>query len=188
MSSKRPYDPYDSFKKYSELWEKQINDFIFLWTNNNEFVKMANLGTDVQSRFQETLKKNQEAFASVLNFPTKSDVANVANLTIQADEKIETLEEQIWALQDSVKSQSKEIESVIEVSKEIIKLTKQLKTELVKSKKDQVDTKDLQSELQEIRQELFKLNSFKEDFEILKGRIEKDNEEEPVLAGSGSSK
>lgn len=188
MPSKNSFDPYDTFKKYSELWEKQINEFIYLWTDNNEFVKMANLGTDAQSRFLETLRKNQEAFASVLNMPTKNDVANVANLTIQADEKIESLEEQIWALQDSVKSQSKEIESVVEVSKEIIKLTKQLKTELVKTKKEQVDSKDLQSELQEIRHELFKINSFKEDFEILKGLIENDQVREPVLAGAGSSK
>jgi predicted RNase H-like nuclease (RuvC/YqgF family) len=188
MPSKSSFDPYDSFKKYSEMWEKQINEFIYLWTDNHEFVKMANLGTDVQSRFLETFKKNQETFASVLNMPTKNDVANVANLTIQADEKIESLEEQIWALQDSVKSQSKEIESVVEVSKEIIKLTKQLKIELVKTKKEQVDSKNLQSELQEIRNELFKINSFKEDFEILKSLIEKDQVGEPELVGTGSPK
>ena len=151
MSTNRQYDPYDSFKKYSEIWEKQINDFIFLLSNNNEFVKMSKVGTDSHSRYVELLKKNQEALAGVLNIPTKNDMANVTSLTIQTEEKIDSLEEQIWCVQDSLNSQSKEIESVVEVSKEIIKLTKQLKTELVKTKKELADTKTLQSELQEIK-------------------------------------
>ncbi|MFJ5762563.1 polyhydroxyalkanoate biosynthesis repressor PhaR [Neobacillus sp. NPDC093182] len=188
MSTKSQNDPYDSFKKYSEIWEKQINDFLFLLSNNNEFVKMSGAGTGAHSRYLEVFKKNQEALAGVLNIPTKNDLANVASLTIQTEGKIESLEEQIWDLQDSVKSQSKEIESVVEVSKEIIKLTKQLKTELVKTKKELADSKNLQNELQEIKFELNRLNNFKEDIEILKSQIKNDQPIEPVLTGAGSTK
>jgi hypothetical protein len=188
MSTKRPYDPYDSFKKYSELWEKQINDFIYLWTDNSEFLKMSKLGTEAHSRYLETLRKNQETMASLLNMPTKNDVANVANLTIQTEEKIEALEEQIWDLQESVRTQSKEIESVVEVSKEIIKLTKQLKSDLVKSKKEHADSAKLHAELQEMKLELIKLSSFKQEFELLKDLIEKDKTAEPVVAGASLSK
>jgi seryl-tRNA synthetase len=188
MSTKKTYDPYEAYHKYSLLWEKQLNDFFYLLTNNNEFIKMSNLGTELHSRNMERFKKNQEAFASLLNLPTKTDVENVAALTIQAEEKIDTLEEQIWDLQDSIKSQSKEIESVVEVSKEIIKLTKQLKTELVKTKNELADSKDLHLELEEMKHELFKLNSFKEEFETLKVLIEKDKAVEPVFAGTASSK
>lgn len=188
MSDKKTFDPYDSFHKISLLWEKQINDFIYLWTNNNEFVKMTGMGTELQSRYLETLKRNQEALAGALNLPTKSDVTNVANLTIQAEGKMEALEEQIWELQDSVKSQSKEIESVVEVSKEIIKLTKQLKTELVKTKKELADTKSLHAELQEMKFELLKLNNFKDEFDELKGLIKKEQTAEPVLTGAGQAK
>lgn len=188
MTTKRLYDPYDSFKKYSELWEKQINDFIYLWTNNTESVKMSKVGTETQSRYLEAVRKNQEVLAGVLNIPTKNDLANVATLTIQTEEKIEFLEEQIWDLQDSMKSQSKEIESVVEISKEIIKLTKQLKTEVVKTKKELANFKDIQSELQEMKLELSKLNTFKDEFEILKELMEKNKREEPILAGAGSAK
>jgi predicted RNase H-like nuclease (RuvC/YqgF family) len=188
MSGKKPYDPFESFHKLSLLWEKQINDFIFLWTDNKDFVKMSNVGTEINSRYLESFKKNQEALANILNLPTKNDIANVATLTVQAEEKIEALEEQIWDLQDSMKSQNKEIESVVEISKEIIKLTKQLKTELVKTKKEQIDTKELHAELQEMKFELMKLTNFKEEFESLKGLIEKDKVAERELAGSGTSK
>ncbi|PGY11029.1 polyhydroxyalkanoate biosynthesis repressor PhaR [Bacillus sp. AFS031507] len=188
MSGKKPYDPYESLHKLSLLWEKQINDFIYLLTDNKDFVKTSKFGTEINSRFLEELKKNQEALAGVLNLPTKNDVSNVATLTIQAEEKIEALEEQIWELQDSMKTQSKEIESVIEISKEIIKLTKQLKTELVKTKKEQTDTKKLHAELQEMKFEIMKLTNFKEEFETLKGLILKDRSTEQELTGSGSSK
>jgi predicted RNase H-like nuclease (RuvC/YqgF family) len=185
MSTKRTYDPYDSFKKYSEILEKQINDFIFLMSNNNEFVKMSNVGTGAHARYLETFKKNQEALAGVLNIPTKNDLANVASLTIQTEEKIESLEEQIWDLQDSMKSQSKDIESVVEVSKEIIKLTKQLKTDLVKTKKELADSKKIQNELQEIKVELNKLTNFKEEIEILKSQVQNNHPKEPVITGAG---
>ncbi|WHZ04592.1 polyhydroxyalkanoate biosynthesis repressor PhaR [Neobacillus sp. YX16] len=188
MSTKKPYDPFESFKSYSGILEKQINDFIFLWSNNNEFVKMANTGTEANSRYLEAYRKNQEALAGVLNIPTRNDLVNIASLTIQTEEKIESLEEQIWDLQDTLKSQSKDIETVVEVSKEIIKLTKQLKTELVKTKKELADSKNLQSELQEIRFELNKLNNLKDEVEILKGHAEKDNPKELVLTGADSTK
>jgi hypothetical protein len=187
MSTKRPYDPYDSFKKYSEIWEKQINDFLFLLSNNNEFVKISKVGNDAHSSYLEAFKKNQEELAGILNIPTKNDLANVTSLTIQTEEKIYSLEEQILDLQDSMKSQSKEIESVVEVSKEIIKLTKQLKTELVKTKKELADSKNLQSELQEIKFELNKLNNLKEDIELLKSHIKNDYQKEPVLTGAESA-
>jgi predicted RNase H-like nuclease (RuvC/YqgF family) len=188
MSTKRQNDPYDSFKKYSEIWEKQINDFIFLLSNNNEFVKMSKVGTDSHSRYLEAFKKNQEVIAGVFNIPTKNDLANVTSLTIQTEEKIDSLEEQIWDLQDSLKSQSKDIESVVEVSKEIIKLTKQLKTELVKTKKELADSRNLQRELQEIKFELNKLTNLKEDIEILKNHNKNDQQIAPVLTGAGSTK
>lgn len=186
MSDKINYDPYESLHKFSLLWEKQINDFIFLLTNNKDYVKMSHRETDLHSRFLESFKKNQEALASVLNLPTKNDVTNVANLTLQAEEKMEALEEQIWDLQDSVKSQNKEIESVVEVSKEIIKLTKQLKTELVKTKKELAETKSLHAELQELKFELLKLNDFKQEFETIKDLIKEEKAVEPVLSGSAS--
>jgi DNA repair exonuclease SbcCD ATPase subunit len=187
-SGKKPYDPYESFHKLSLLWEKQINDFVYLLTDNKDFMKVSNVGTEINSRYLEAFKQNQEALANLLNLPTKNDVSNVATLTIQAEEKIEALEEQIWGLQDSMKTQSKEIESVVEISKEIIKLTKQLKTELVKTKKEQTDTKELHAELQEMKFEIMKLTNFKEEFETLKGLIEKDKGAERELTGSGLSK
>ncbi|RSK27520.1 polyhydroxyalkanoate biosynthesis repressor PhaR [Bacillus sp. HMF5848] len=173
------YDPYDILHKYSMLLEKQMNDFIYLWTNNKEFVKSLHTGSDLHARMYDSIKNNQEAMANILNVPTKNDVANVANLTIQTEEKIEALEEQIWNLQDSINTQNKEMDSVLEVSKDIIKLTKQLKTELTRTKKEIQESKSLKTEIEDLKLELV---SFREEMIELKAIVLKQGETEPDQA------
>ncbi len=51
--------------------------------------------------------------ASYMNIPTKSDVAKVAKLSIQAEEKIDILEEQIWNLQESFELANKENQRIL---------------------------------------------------------------------------
>lgn len=57
MSGKKPYDPFESIHKLSLLWEKQINDFIYHWTDNKDFIKMSNTGTEINSRYLEKFKR-----------------------------------------------------------------------------------------------------------------------------------
>lgn len=127
MVDQKTFDPYDMFKKFSDQWEKQANDFIKGSSNDPEFVSYSRLTSDTQARYLEFFKKNQEFFANQWNVPTKADLSNVAKLAIQTEEKLDSLEEQLWKLQDSVDSSNKEMESITEVSRDIIKLVKQLK-------------------------------------------------------------
>lgn len=185
MSKNNSYDPFESFLKLSELWEKQMNQLIFLWSNNNEFVRLAKLGTESHSRYLDRLRKNQELLASIFNVPTKNDVANVAKLTAQTEEKIDALEEQIWGLQDSLSSTNKEIDNVIDVSRDIVKLTKQMKTELQKTKKEIAATKKLEGELLEMKRGLSQLDEIKLELDELKKLMQKEKVEEPELVGAG---
>lgn len=194
MTDQKTFDPYDTFKKFSDQWEKQANDFIHSMTNNQEFVGYSRLISDTQARYLEFFKKNQEFIASQFNFPTKSDVANVAKLTIQTEEKIDSLEEQIWQLQDSINSSNKEIESIFQVTRDIIKLAKQLKTEQMKSKKELEEVSELRSELRELQSELAEIHLLKEEIillnELMNGKkdaqaeIEQKEEQEQELVTS----
>lgn len=168
MADQKSFDPYDTFKKFSDQWEKQANEFIHGWTNNPEFVSYSRLASDTQARYLEFFKKNQEVIFNQYNLPTKSDVAGVAKLAIQTEEKLDSLEEQMWQLQDSVDSSNKDIESIVAVSRDIIKLTKQLKTEQMKSKKDLDEVKELRAELQELKGELAEIHTLKEEIVFLK--------------------
>ncbi|MEK4536371.1 polyhydroxyalkanoate biosynthesis repressor PhaR [Peribacillus sp. FSL K6-1552] len=168
MVDQKTFDPYDMFKKFSDQWEKQANDFIKGSSNDPEFVSYSRLTSDTQARYLEFFKKNQEFFANQWNVPTKADLSNVAKLAIQTEEKLDSLEEQLWKLQDSVDSSNKEMESITEVSRDIIKLVKQLKKEQTISKKELEEVKQLKSNLQEVKSELAEIHSLKEEILILK--------------------
>jgi hypothetical protein len=71
MPKEKMYDPYEGFKQISEMWVKQINGLVFMATDNNEFIRIANAGLGVHSRYMELLRKNQELMAGIMNIPTK---------------------------------------------------------------------------------------------------------------------
>ena len=148
MSDQRTFDPYDTFKKFSIQWEQQMNEMIHLSTNNNDFIKYANMSSDSNARYVEWLRKNQEMLANQLNLPTKNDLANVAKLSVQTQEKLDSVEEQIWDLSDSAVRTNKEMVSVVEVSHELVKMTKQLKAQLTETKEELAELKNLLAEKQ----------------------------------------
>lgn len=148
MSNQRIFDPYDMFKNFSNRWEQRMNDMIHLYTNNNGFIKYAKMISDSNARYVGLLRKNQEMLANRLNLPTKNDLANVAKLSVQTEEKLDSLEEQIWNLSDSVARTNKEMKSGVEVSHEVVKMTKQLNTQLTETKEELAELKNLLAERQ----------------------------------------
>lgn len=183
MAAEKTFDRYETWKGFMNQWEKQANDMIHLSTNNREFIEFSKVGSDLQTRFLEMLQKNQELVANQLNLPTKVDLANVAKLTIQTEEKLDALEEQIWNLQDSIESSNKENHSMTEVSRDIIKQIKLLKTEQQRNKKELEKLGDLCFELLELKSELAELTSLKEEIIGLKALLaEKNGQQERELA------
>jgi hypothetical protein len=148
MSNEKQYNPYESVRRVSEMWEKGLNGLLFQSIDNNGLIQMAKHGIDAHSRYIEILRRNQELMANYMNLSTKSDVANVAKLTIQAEEKMDILEEQIWNLQESFALANKEQHQMLET---IMDVTKKMQTEWVK-----------------VTQELGQLSELKNEFEALK--------------------
>lgn len=188
MSTVKQYDPNIIFNKFNNLWEKQINDCISLLSGHRDTLEFSKRLTESQTSILDLFRKNQEVFASMLNIPTKNDVTNIAEQNLATEGKIEILEEQILSLQDSIQTSNKDIENMVKVSKQMIKLTKQLKAELLRTKKELAKRDEFQTHLQSMNQELAQLTSFKEEFEIVKSLIDKGEQKEQVLAGSGQSK
>jgi DNA repair exonuclease SbcCD ATPase subunit len=149
MTKDKTYEPFDGFKRISTMWENQLNGLLYMMTDNNEFVRLLKAGTDTHSRYMELLRKNQELMAGVMNIPTKKDVANVAKLSVQAEEKIDILEEQIWNLQDSIALVNKENVGMLQ---EMVTVVKQMKDEVQKLSQEMAETKKVQSDLVELKQ------------------------------------
>ncbi|MEH7306032.1 polyhydroxyalkanoate biosynthesis repressor PhaR [Neobacillus drentensis] len=191
MTNQKSFDPYELFNKFSSQLEKQVNDLFMTNTNNPRFTRLLQKSTETSAMYKEMFKKSQELLGNQLHLPNKDDVANVAKLALQTEEKLDSLEEQIWTLNDSVSATNKEIESIVGVSSDIIKLTKQLKTELSKTKLELAATKELHSELKVIKNELAEVKGLKEEISILlqimsEKNIDKKDKEESELASSPS--
>ena len=155
-------NPYDSIKQVSEMWEKGVNGLLFQSLDNNPLIQMTKIGIEANSRYIEMLKRNRELMANYMNLPTKNDIANAVKQTIQAEEKIDILEEQIWNLQEAftlaTEAQNKMIGELIDF------------------------TKHLHSEWQKASQELAQLTGMKKELEEMKELLQKEKKE-PALAG-----
>jgi cell shape-determining protein MreC len=134
--------------------------------------------------------------ASYWNLPTKKDVANVAELTIQAEEKIDLLEQQIWSMQDAFAATFKEqqtlLQDVMEFNQQIHgefnKTAKSLSADVKKLRKEISQADKLKTNLAEMRLELAEMAGFKEDLEEMKEMkpLLKQAKAEPELAGSAT--
>jgi DNA repair exonuclease SbcCD ATPase subunit len=168
MSKDKTYDPFEGFKQISEMWEKQLNGLLYMMTDNKGFIRTANIGLDTYSRYMELLRKNQELLSGFMNVPTKGDVANVAKLTVQTEEKIDALEEQIWNLQDNVSSLNKEN---LEMFQEMVKIVQQTQIEFQKAAQELSDTKRMKTDLQELRQGIVEIRILQVNLQELRDDI-----------------
>lgn len=177
MSKEKIYDPLQGFRRISEMWERQLNGMLYMITNNNEFVRLLSVGTDSHARYMERLRKNQELMAGVMNIPTKKDIANVAKLSLQTEEKIDILEEQVWNLQDSLEFLST---GNVAMFQDMVTIIKQIKEE----------SAFIQTEFQNLRQEISQLTDIKQELAALKKLVQpvqiKNRDNELVLTGTGS--
>jgi DNA repair exonuclease SbcCD ATPase subunit len=173
MTKDKTYDPFEGFKQLSEICEKQVNGLLYMLTDNKEFVRTANMGIEAHSRYMELLRKNQEILAGFLNIPTKKDVANAAKLAVQAEGKIDTLEEQIWALQDHSSASNNEN---FKIFQEMVSIVKQIKAEFHKTEQELAETKRLVKDLHEIREAIVEIRLMQVNLQELRKEVEEMKE------------
>jgi len=190
MSNNRPYDPFDSLSKITSQLEKQMNDLIYQVTDNKEFVRLLKRGSLSHTLLQERLSKNQELLASQLNMPTKNDLANVAKIAIQTEEKLDGLEEQLWNLSDSADKTNQEIVTIVEISKEVMKVTTQLKSELSEFGKEKAELSEFKKEYMELKEEMSTMKELLKSFitseenNLTEMKKQKSKQLEPAKAGN----
>jgi hypothetical protein len=96
MAKKR--DVYDELKKHGTNAERKINKIIQDSLNKKEIIELASL---YSNQIAPQIKRNQdniEKLSIALNFPTKKDIANIAKMTVQLEEKLDKLDETLAAL------------------------------------------------------------------------------------------
>jgi len=81
-------------------YEKELNTLIQDKLNDHELVNSANEGLQKHLSTLRKLRKFNEFVAQQLNLPTKDDVAAIAKLVMQLEEKLDRIEDLLMHLLD----------------------------------------------------------------------------------------
>ncbi|MFJ7830393.1 hypothetical protein ACQKIC_11625 [Peribacillus sp. NPDC046944] len=100
-------DFYKGLKLLGTQKEQELNDKIREFINNRSFIESISNNSQQQvpriNKFQEA----SERMSIIMNYPTKQDVANVAKLVIQLEEKVDKVEELLLHLTEGEKRSSR---------------------------------------------------------------------------------
>ncbi|UOE95313.1 hypothetical protein [Alkalihalobacillus sp. LMS39] len=78
--------------------EKKLQQYVHSLLADEDFILLMSKILNKHSQTIKQLQNNTETFATQLNMPTKRDVAHIAKLAQQIEEKIDDLEEQVMQL------------------------------------------------------------------------------------------
>ncbi|WP_026584015.1 hypothetical protein [Bacillus sp. J33] len=122
----------NAIKKAGMKVEKELNESIQNSLNKEDVLKEMLSRSEVTAGAMKKLQQAIETLSIPLNFPTKTDVANAAKLTVQAEEKMDLIDEKLMALIDSFEELKKSLGGSAELpdSSVILKTLSNLKQPL----------------------------------------------------------
>lgn len=86
--------------------ETKLRNYIHSLFEDEDTINLVKKAMHRHLKSVNALQKNTETIAQLLNLPTKSDVANIAKLSIQIEEKIDALEERVQFLSETLQTRS----------------------------------------------------------------------------------
>jgi len=111
-----PADPFTFLKQWydatSETWSKVVGDMI----GTEKFMEMSSQFLDSYASFIRTFSQASAAYFSRLQLATRSDIARVAELVINLEEKVDRLDNEFEDFQDAYNAQMTTGEALSAVS------------------------------------------------------------------------
>ncbi|MGE7759982.1 hypothetical protein [Peribacillus sp. NPDC097895] len=90
---------YKTLKLLGAQREQQLNGKIKDLLNNRELIEAVSDNAQMQVPKVNRMHEASERMSIIMNYPTKKDVASVAKLVIQLEEKIDRIEELLSTLE-----------------------------------------------------------------------------------------
>jgi hypothetical protein len=84
--------------------ESNLNQIIQNRLNEKQVINVAQREIQKHTKSLNKIRQMNELIAQQLHVPTKDDIANIARLVIQIEEKIDLLEEKISILTEEIQS------------------------------------------------------------------------------------
>lgn len=99
-----PADPFTLFKQWydatGEVWSRAIGDLI----GTEKFMEMSSEILKSYTSFYATMRRANEEYVRNLQLPTRADLARVAQLVVNLEEKVDTIENSVEGFEDSLGS------------------------------------------------------------------------------------
>ncbi|WP_223701542.1 hypothetical protein [Sutcliffiella deserti] len=108
----------DELKKKGFELEQQLNALIQNQLNSEDIARYAGIGSDLLAKRMHSVKEDVERLSLQYNFPTKNDVANLARLMIQIEEKIDSLEVQLNTVSRKIEHLNKKVNTLSDNKKQ----------------------------------------------------------------------
>ncbi len=138
MSQTLPIDPFKIWKDIYEKTESTWSDTIQESLGKESFSEGLGQTLNGYLQYQEFVTKTAESYLTQLNMPSRDEVANVASLVINTENKIDNLEDQVEQVEQLAQDNTKEINSL---KKTISNLDKKLDRILAEVEKDTTPAK-----------------------------------------------
>ena len=124
MSQQISFDPFALWKQMYDKAEEQWSQTIDESMKKEEFSKWMGQCMNGYLQYQEIARKSTEKYLEQANMPSRQDIANVASLVINMEDKIDHIEQLI---EEDVTNPQKDLDVVKEI--------KSLKNELTRMSK-----------------------------------------------------
>src|SRR5581483_1147002 len=100
-----PADPFTFFKQWydatSETWSTVVGDII----GTEQFMKMSSEFLKSYISFYATMRRSNEEYFRNLQLPTRPDIARVAELVVNLEDKVDGLDSTLEDFEDSIESE-----------------------------------------------------------------------------------
>lgn len=93
--------------------ENEWNEAIKSGLNKESLFRIVGLESELEAEKLKKVREQVEVLSLKYNFPTKNDVANIAKLLIQIEDKIDRLEGQLEGMASSGQTQERNVVKVI---------------------------------------------------------------------------
>ncbi|MDS9471444.1 poly(R)-hydroxyalkanoic acid synthase subunit PhaE [Sporosarcina pasteurii] len=132
MSQTLPIDPFKIWKDIYDKTENAWNDAIQESLGKESFSEGLGQTLNSYLQYQEFITKTAESYLTQFNMPSRDEVANVASLVINTENKIDNLEDQ---LEELVEENKKEINSLKRTISNLDKKLDRILAEVEKNEK-----------------------------------------------------
>jgi polyhydroxyalkanoic acid synthase PhaR subunit len=109
MNDQKVFDPFLTWKEMYDKTESYMGKMLGETMSSEEFSKWMGSVLNFNLQLQKMIKETAERTLGQANMPSKEDLANIASLVINVEEKVEGLEEKLEEQQSEPNALRKEI-------------------------------------------------------------------------------